>query len=312
MNFVTYNQLIDTIGKNIKKLPHEIDLIVGIPRSGMLAANLIALSMNLPFTDLDGFLNNRIIGTGDTRKRQDWVKTVSQANHVLVVDDSISKGDAIKKAKDEIGKMKFEGKISYCAIYALPSNTKNVDIYFEICNHPRMFEWNYMHHWMLEYACMDIDGVLCEDPSIFQNDDGKRYLDFLQTARPIVIPTKPVKNLVTCRLEKYRHETENWLNKHGVKYDNLVMLDCIDANGRNRISQGKFKGEFYKNSDCIIFIESNFEQALEICKISNKQVYCVDRHILINPNNLMAYLNIYRKDIGITIKRVIKKLAGKL
>ena len=312
MNFITYNQLINTIGENIKKVPHDIDLVVGIPRSGMLVANIIALSLNLPFTDIDGFLSGRIIGTGDTRKRQDWIKETSQAKHILVVDDSISKGDAIKKAKDKFSNSSYKGKVTFCAVYALPSNTKKVDIYFKICNHPRMFEWNYMHHWMLEYSCMDIDGVLCEDPSFFQNDDGEKYREFLINARPLIIPTKPVKNLVTCRLEKYRKETETWLENHGVKYTNLIMLNCEKANERGKISQGEFKGKFYKNSDCILFIESNFEQALEICKISGKQVYCVDKHKLINPDNYLDYLKIYQRDLKITLKRVVKKLMGRL
>ena len=78
-----------------------------------------------------------------------------------------------------------------------------MDIYFKICEQPRMFEWNYMHHWALEYVCMDIDGVLCEDPSVYQNDDGKNYYDFLINAIPKIIPTQKVGKLVSCRLEKY-------------------------------------------------------------------------------------------------------------
>ena len=68
------------------------------------------------------------------------------------------------------------------AIYALGATKHKVDIYFELCEQPRMFEWNYMHHWALEYCCMDIDGVVCEDPALFQNDDGKKYLDFIENA----------------------------------------------------------------------------------------------------------------------------------
>jgi len=37
---------------------------------------------------------------------------------------------------------------------------------------------------------------------------------------------------VTCRLEKYREETEAWLDEHGVTYDNLVMMDHPDMEAR--------------------------------------------------------------------------------
>ena len=76
-----------------------------------------------------------------------------------------------------------------------------VDIYFEICHMPRVFEWNYMHSWVLQYCCVDIDGVLCEDPSFFENDDGKRYRKFLLHAQPKLVPTKKIGYIVTARLE---------------------------------------------------------------------------------------------------------------
>ena len=34
----------------------NVDLVVGIPRSGMLPANLIAMYLNKPFTDINSFL----------------------------------------------------------------------------------------------------------------------------------------------------------------------------------------------------------------------------------------------------------------
>ena len=53
MNFITFEELGECIYTNISKVPRNVDLIVGIPRSGTLAANLLALYLNLPFTDID-------------------------------------------------------------------------------------------------------------------------------------------------------------------------------------------------------------------------------------------------------------------
>lgn len=313
MNFITYEDLNGCIYKNIHKIPRDIDLIVGIPRSGLMVASLLALYLNLPFTDIDSYISDNIYGTGNTRKCDQWIMNASEAKKILIVDDSISKGDAIKEAKDKLKKHKENKNVLYCAIYALPTNIKQVDIYFEICNHPRMFEWNYLHHWGLEYSCVDIDGVLCEDPSFFQNDDGQRYKDFIINAPAKFLPTKKIGYLITGRLEKYRDETEQWLRKNGIQYNQLLMLDC--KNGRERlknVNQGEFKAIIYKKTNCFLFIESSFEQAVEICKISGKQVFCIENRKLIEPKNINSYVKIAHNDFRITTKRVIKKILKKV
>jgi uncharacterized HAD superfamily protein len=72
-----------------------------------------------------------------------------------------------------------------------------------------------MHHGhLLKYCCVDIDGVLCLDPTDCQNDDGAAYEKFLEEAVPMLAPTRPIGALVTSRLEKYRGLTEKWLAKH--------------------------------------------------------------------------------------------------
>lgn len=311
MNFVTFENLNDCLYKNMYKLPRDIDLIVGIPRSGLMVASLLALYLNLPFTDIDSFIKGEIYKTGNTRKSNKWITQASDAKKILVVDDSISTGEAIKEAKQKLKDI-MNIRIIYSAIYALPSNIKAVDIYFEICNHPRMFEWNYLHHWGLEYACVDIDGVLCQDPTIFQNDDGEKYLDFIKNAVPKFLPTKPIGYLVTSRLEKYRNETAEWLNKHGIQYKQLIMMD-INAKERALNSRhAEFKASVYKKTDSFLFIESSYEQAVEICKLSGKQVFCVENRKLIEPKNIVNHLQIIGRDLRITTKRVIKKILKRL
>lgn len=313
MNFVTLEDMNNCIYRNLKKIPRNIDLVVGIPRSGMLPANIIALYLNLPFTDIDSFLDNRKLKVGNTRKCEGWISMPHEAKKVLIVDDSISSGKAIRQVKDDIKKCDIESDCIFLAVYALEVNLLMVDIYMEICHHPRMFEWNYMHHWGLEYSCVDIDGVLCEDPSFFQNDDGNKYRNFIENAPPKILPTKKVNSLVTCRLEKYREQTEAWLKKYDIVYDNLIMVKDLESKDRAlNFDHGKYKGEVYKNSPCILFIESNYEQAIRICEISQKQVFCVENRKLITPDNLSAHIKILSVNWKITAKRVVKKLLRKL
>lgn len=311
MNFRTYEDLVNCIHKNISKIPHDIDLVVGIPRSGTMVANIIALSLNLPFMDIEDYLNNRVIATGTTRKCQNWIRSVEQAKHILIVDDSVSSGKAVRETKERL-KGRNE-KYTYLAVYALTVSCKMVDIFLEICEQPRMFEWNYMHHWALEYCCMDIDGVLCEDPTFFQNDDGKKYEKFLEEVVPKYIPTQKVGYLVSCRLEKYREKTEEWLRKYHVEYGKLILVDNVSAKERAiEFDHARYKADFYKETDAIIFFESNYDQALRICQLSGKPVYCVDNRKLINSDNVIGKMKVRNIEWKVTLKRVVKKITKRI
>lgn len=313
MNFISFEQLGDCIYRNLDKIPMDVDLIVGIPRSGTLVANLIALYKNLPLANVNEFISNVSLKSGSTRKCRNWIRTPQEAKHVLIVDDSISSGKAIREVKQLIAEKHISNNITYLAVYALRATCHMVDIHFEICEQPRMFEWNYMHHWALAYMCMDIDGVLCNDPKFLENNDGKAYEKFMSNATPKIIPTQKVGKLVTGRLEKYREQTENWLKKYGVEYDELIMIPASSAMERTKkFSHAKFKAEVYKKSDCMLFIESSYEQAIEICQYTNKPVLCVENKKMITQNNLAFHLGVLAKDWKVTSKRVIKKVLNKI
>ena len=64
INFRSIEDMNQAIIKGLYKVPRDIDLIAGIPRSGLLAANILALHMNLPLTDFDGLLEKRLFKSG--------------------------------------------------------------------------------------------------------------------------------------------------------------------------------------------------------------------------------------------------------
>ena len=183
----------------------------------MLVASIIALYKNLPLTDIDSFLQGKLFDCGKTKVKESWIKSVSEAKSVLIVEDSTSSGSSIEAVKKKITSSNFKAKFIYLSVYATRSAERNVDIYFEELEQPRIFEWNIYHHGLVERMCFDIDGVLCEDPSPDQNDDGARYLDFLKNTKPKFVPTREIGWLVTSRLEKYRPQTEAWLIYHKIK-----------------------------------------------------------------------------------------------
>ncbi|MBW2998222.1 phosphoribosyl transferase, partial [Candidatus Woesearchaeota archaeon] len=277
MNFINYKDLVGNVKSWATKLPRDFDLIIAIPRSGIIPATLLSLYLNVPLTTIDVFTkHDYVISSG---KRGNYNE--KEIKKVLVVDDSINEGWEINRAREKL-KDHSDLDIKYSAVYSCPSSENKIDFFYKIVEHPRCFEWNIMHHCFLQKSCLDIDGVICEDPTGEENDDGEEYRNFILNAKPKFIPTSKVKCFVTSRLEKYRSETEMWLKKYDIDYDELIMLDLPDMKTRQKLNlQGKFKAEVYnEKSDTILFIESSERQAKEIAELTQKPVLCTDNMVL--------------------------------
>lgn len=306
--FRSISDLNDLIIKNLSVFPRDLDLIVGIPRSGMLPANLLALYLNKPFTDIDAFIDGKIYASGERGRHIDFDKI----KKVLIVDDSIYSGKALIKAKEKLNVITTNFELKFAAIIATTEGSKLVDYHCEIIDYPRLFQWNIFHHPnIIPHSCFDIDGVLCQNPPI--DDDGPIYKKYLVEATPLYIPTIEIDMLVTCRLEKYRKITEEWLKKHNVKYKHLVMLNFNTK--EERIAWGKhgdYKGKIYKESNNFLFIESSFNEAIEISRISNKPVFCTETFEMINSHpKLKRKCYKFKKKIKDILRPIYKKIFNK-
>ncbi len=274
LNYKTYQDLISDIKVNIYKIPTDIDLIVGIPRSGMIPAYMIGLMLSKQVCSLYEFLSEDF--KNNTTRR---IKFSGEIKNVLFVDDSILSGSAALETKKLVMNSGLDKKynIKYMAIYYKTNDYKKViDIALTQINTPRIFQWNYLNHTFLQDAAFDIDGVLCKDPLAEENDDGSKYTHFILNAKPLFIPQYKIPYIITSRLEKYRLETEEWLCKNNVKYDKLIMLSGYSAEERRKLNlHAKFKAEQYKKlTDIQLFIESDKKQAEEIAKLTGKLCFC--------------------------------------
>lgn len=282
MRYVTIKELSDIIRRNLWKIPHDVDCVVGIPRSGMLPASMIALYLNTNLCDVESFLNGRCFEIGQSRPYMMRHNTIKK---VLIVDDSVGAGGSMTQAKEKLKTVGNEYEFIFLAPIVTSIGEKYVDIFFEIIDESRIFEWNLFHHYFLENACFDLDGVLCCDPII--DDDGEQYVHFLETAVPLFIPTAQINTIITCRLEKYRKQTEAWLTKYNINYKKLVMLDMPTKAARIKWGKhGEYKGEYYKKSECHLFIESSLHQARIIADISGKDVICIETNSIITSRML--------------------------
>lgn len=286
MNYRNIRQLNDVILQRLNVIPRDIDLIVGVPRSGMLPANLLALYLNRPYTDIHSFMNGHIYKAG---ARGQFFDT-NQFKKILVVDDSVASGSALNEVKTNLKELSSKFDIKYCAVYVIPGKEKVVDYYFEVVPLPRYFQWNILNHTSLEKACFDIDGVLCVDPTPEQNDDGEKYTDFVLNAQPLFIPGAKIGTIVTSRLEKYRSQTEQWLKAHNVKYDDLIMLDLPDMAARQKANNhGDHKAKAYMSKPYVLFVESELNQAIAINRIAKKPVLCTANFEMIFDEESILY-----------------------
>lgn len=286
MNYRNIRDLNNIILKKLSIIPRDFDLIVGVPRSGMLPANLLSLYLNRPYTDIHSFLNGHIYKAG---ARSQFFDT-TEFKKILVVDDSVASGSAMTECKESLKHLSDKFDISYCAVYVIPGKEKTVDYFFEVVPLPRYFQWNILNHTTLEKACFDIDGVLCADPLPEQNDDGEKYIDFILNAPPLFIPGSKIGTIVTSRLEKYRKETETWLKANNVKYNDLVMLDLPNMAARQKANNhGDHKAKAYMSKPYVLFVESDYTQTLEINRISKKPVLCTENFEMIFKSESLLY-----------------------
>ena len=286
MYYRNIKDLNNIILQRLSIIPRDFDLIVGVPRSGMLPANLLALYLNRPYTDIHSFLNGHIYKAGARSQFFD----ISEFKNILVVDDSIASGAAMIEVKESLKHLNDQFNIKYCAVYVIPGKEKMVDYFFEVVPLPRYFQWNILNHTTLEKACFDIDGVLCADPFPEQNDDGEKYIDFILNAPPLFIPGSKIGTIVTSRLEKYRKETETWLAANNIKYNELVMLDLPNMEARQRANNhGDHKAKAYLAKPYVLFVESEYHQAVEINRLSKKPVLCTANFEMIFESESFMY-----------------------
>lgn len=318
MNYRSVSDLSLLVGRHACKVPQDVEVVVGIPRSGLMAASIVALKANLPLTDLYAFLRNDALKKGSTRSyKLNELTYPQEARKILLVDDSVASGNSLREALDKLRQV-YAGEVVTLAVFAQSDSRKKVDIHLEVVDQPRVFEWNIMHHPYLANACLDIDGVLCVDPTQAENDDGPAYRRFLRQTAPLVIPSVRVKHLVTSRLEKYRPETEDWLARHGVQYGQLHMLDLPTAEERRRLNMHhKFKASVYRADPLsTLFVESEAQQALEIMRAADKPVYCTENNQMYVPGMSLSTLHASMRHQAASLRRRLgnrlRRLAGQL
>ena len=258
----------------IRKL--DFDVIVHLPRSGTIPASLLATYLKKPFASVDEYC----AGIVNVRKAE--YKTLHK---ILIVDDSIATGVQLKGAMEKILAAKPETQILSLAVYGVPRPDRMQDATMVLHTHE---DKDYVYPWFLwktrnvkDYA-FDMDGVLCRDCTRPEDDDGAEYQKFLANADLKFHTPFELGAIVTGRLEKYRRETEEWLQKNNFKYSKLIMGPWKTKEERREQDPALWKAKFFHHSRFKLFVESSEREAAIIAKKSGKAVWCIDNQKVYN------------------------------
>ena len=170
-----FNYINALVFNNLYKIPEDIDLVVGIPRSGLIISNMVAEYRALPSTDLYSYIND-IPVQKIAKESLAPVYDVKNAKHILLVDDAVGFGISMTNAKNLILKNK-NIKITTFTVFTEDYGKNKVDIYCQILK-DQFLPWSTLKR-STPVACVDIDGVLTQDVPNWANDDGQKYIEFL-------------------------------------------------------------------------------------------------------------------------------------
>jgi len=280
--FITLEQYAKDVRKLLTLVPHDIDCVAGVARSGLYPASMVAMWLHKPMIVVSQS-SGKIVEAGNGWRLGNGHNHVKPSTgKVLVVDDTVMTGGSQAIIRRVVGKQ-FQNVV-YATVYCNPAaNLGKPDIHAVDLQWPHMLEWNLFNSVISASTAVDFDGILCHDCRPEQDDDGPRYLDFIQNAKPLYLPRKePLPLIVTARIEKYREATEAWLKQHGVRWNRLVMHPAKSTRERERTDVAAYKAEHFErwakthipSPGPVMFIESEHSQAREIARITKRMTVC--------------------------------------
>lgn len=287
--YITLNDMNYVIRSNVDILPHDIDFVIGVPRSGMICGSVIAEFLNVPLIDVNSFIAGNAVGGGGRMK---LLNPYTATNRVLVVDDTVNSGRAMIETKNKLKQSANYDKYQfiYCCIFIDGPGDNTVDFYLSDLRQyvkqdiQPIYEWNVFGHYphIMSKFIFDMDGVLCTEKGRPDDSNEAAYEEYIKNVKPLFIPKVPIKYILTYRIKKYYDITKQWLENNGIQCQYLLMCDADSWQQRNStISSEYMKGNFYKNHpEYLLFIESDDYQARRIHEISGKQVLCTSTNKL--------------------------------
>ena len=265
LRFVTMADLVADTHALASQLPPNLAGIIGISRSGLTPASLLAQLRNLPLwilrqdtTPAQRHLatwsgKGDIIPAGNGWRISDRKETKGP---LLVVDDTQMTGRSLRRAREVVKRELPDEKVLYAAVYRNPALKDPLDYYAVLLGKPHFLEWNLFNSVHLPHTGFDFDGVLT-----FDGGNVPQYL-----------PRKGAVTIITGRSEKHRAGSLAWCHHHGVKVKRLVMFPGDTPKDHSIVA--RYKGEQVRRLGLSYFVESSPSQSKIIAEVSKRPVIC--------------------------------------
>lgn len=274
--FITTSRLMEDTKLLASKIPADVQGIIGVARSGLCVATMVAMLLHRPLTIVRQSTHD-IVDAGNGWRLSG--NTHGNGPHVLL-DDTVMAGNSFKHVTPIVQK-RFPNLIT-AAVYVNPAAKHKPDMWVHDLPWPHILEWNVFNSIMSPAMATDFDGILCRDCRADQDDDGEKYLDWMTNVEPLYLTRRsPIPLIVTARLEKYRGVTTAWLNKWSVTFNELVMAPWGTLAERRAQNIPAWKAG-YVSKFCAkrhqinppMYVESDPGQAQEIARLSRCLTVC--------------------------------------
>lgn len=276
IKYVTNADVCDIVRNGLRRVPRDIDGVIGLLPGGVLAASVVSCALGKPVYSAGAFAE----GLGTYPDRLPRVYRGGSHGRYLAV--SLSPDDAgfdrVSAAVSAAG-----AELTSAVVCGNPGCA---DIVLSQDSGITVFEADFFRsHWVSE-CVFAIDGVLCEDPGLSIESDEDAYIGFMKNAVPLVSAVHSFKAVCTSRLLKYSAPTKEWLLGNGFSYGMMWMLDFKDYDEKlAKLGKPEYLGMktkvYRKYPDALMFVEGRWDDALRIHKDTRRPVLCVSRNILL-------------------------------
>jgi hypothetical protein len=256
--WITNADMAELVVKVSMDLPPDITRVVGIPRSGMMAAAYLATHLHLPLYSL---IDGKCVSVGSGLRMNQYVE---REGVTLVVDDTTANGWTWGRLQD----CGFDKENTcFLSMYCSLECQHIPDFIGKILPLPHLLEWNLFSCGYISSAGLDMDGVICE------NNNGTIV------PRPLYLPRNNlVKAIITARPDSYRADTLAWLDKWNVKYEELIMWPGSEHE-RTLDAVADYKATAFVISGCTFYIESDLGLA-NAMRDRGIRVFCLEDGLL--------------------------------
>jgi len=245
-------------------LPNDVSEVIGIARSGMIPASLLATHLHLPLYSLDLKGGVTHCGHGSRLDGTELQTGKRRRGKVLLVDDTIASSRSMTRAMEVLRDERRGSRVRRAVVYSTKKHAEKAHLVAGLLPTPHWLEWNFSNCGLAKWMAFDLDGVI--------HGHG---------GRPMFLPRRtPLAAIVTARLEGSKQEgrkrTEEWLARWGVQYNTLIMGPWETTEEREKRGiVAVWKGEVYKSlRDIELFVESEPGLAYAIARISGKHTLC--------------------------------------